>query len=213
MPSSIGLMYSRGIDAADDFVLELVAGARRQRQQANLRVAVLTAAAGLTDESPFALGRRGERFLVGDLRLADAGLDAELALQAVDDDFEVQLAHAGDDDLARLLVGADAERRVFRHQLRHAGAELLLVGLRLRLDRQRDDRLGEVHRLEEHGLLFVAQRVAGGHRLEADGRGDVAGVDFLDLFALVRVHLQQTADPLGAALGRIEHRRTRGERA
>ena len=41
-----------------------------------------------------ALGRRGERFLVGDLRLADAGFDAELALEAVDDDLEVQLAHA-----------------------------------------------------------------------------------------------------------------------
>ena len=55
---------------------------------------------------PCAFGRRGERFLVGDLRLADARLDAELALQAVDDDLEVQLAHAGDDDLAGLLVGA-----------------------------------------------------------------------------------------------------------
>ncbi len=29
-----------------------------------------------------------------------------------------------------------------------------------------------------------------------DGRGDVAGVDFLDLLALVGVHLQQAADAL-----------------
>ena len=77
-----------------------------QREQADLRVAELAAAAGLADEAAVAFGRRGERFLVGDLRLADARLDAELALEAVDDDFEVQLAHAGDHDLAGLLVGA-----------------------------------------------------------------------------------------------------------
>jgi hypothetical protein len=32
--------------------------------------------------------------------LPDVGLDLELALHAVDDDLEVQLAHAGDDGLA-----------------------------------------------------------------------------------------------------------------
>ena len=34
--------------------------------------------------------------------------------------------------------------------------------------------------------------------LQADGRGDVAGVDLLDLLALVGVHLQEAADALGA---------------
>ena len=31
---------------------------------------------------------------------------------------------------------------------------------------------------------------------QADGRGDVAGVDLLDLLALVGVHLEQAADAL-----------------
>ena len=47
-------------------------------------------------------------------------------------------------------------------------------------------------------LSGFAQRVAGGDVLEADGRGDVAGADFLDLVALVGVHLQQAADALVA---------------
>jgi hypothetical protein len=106
-------------------------------------VAVLTASASLAHVTPFAIRRTGERLLVGDLRLADARIDAELALQAVDDDFEVQLAHAADDDLAGLLVGVDAERRILRHQLGETLTELLLVALRLRLDRQRDDRSGK----------------------------------------------------------------------
>ena len=82
-------------------------------------------------------------------------------------------------------------------------AELLLVGLGLRLDRERDDRLREVHRLEHDRVLLVAHRVAGRDALQADRRGDVARVDFLDFLALVRVHLQQAADALGALLGRV----------
>ena len=40
-------------------------------------------------------------------------------------------------------------------------AELLLVGLGLRLDRDLDDRLGEFHLLEDHRLVRIAQRIAG----------------------------------------------------
>ena len=209
MPSSIGLMYSFGIEPPRDLVLEDVAGARLAREQADLHVAVLAAAAGLLGVPHLAVGGTRQRFLVGDLRLADARLDAELALQAVDDDLEVQLAHAGDDDLPGLLVGLDAEGRVLGHQLLQADAELLLVALGLRLDRQRDDRLREVHRLEHDRLLLVAQRVAGADLLQADGRGDVAGVDLLDFLTLVGVHLQEAADALGPALGRVVDRRAR----
>ena len=63
------------------------------------------------------VGRRfstglGDGLAVGHLRLADGGVDLELAQHAVDQHLEVQLAHAGDDGLAGLLVGADLEGRV-----------------------------------------------------------------------------------------------------
>ena len=59
-------------------------------------------------------GRRGlrDRLLVGDLRPADVGVDLELAQQAVDDDLQVELAHARDDRLAGLFVDGDAEGRI-----------------------------------------------------------------------------------------------------
>src|SRR5829696_8977237 len=72
--------------STDRVVLELIPGAGWQRDEPNLRLAELTAAAGLADEAPMAVGRGGQRFLVCDLRLADARFDAELALEAVDDD-------------------------------------------------------------------------------------------------------------------------------
>ena len=42
---------------------------------------------------------------IGYLRLAHVRLDLELTQQAIDDDLEVQLAHAGDDGLTSLMVG------------------------------------------------------------------------------------------------------------
>src|SRR5712691_2622850 len=188
---------------AGDFVLEDVTAARFAGEEMNLRVAVLAAAAGLLDIAAVAVRRTRQGLLVRDLRLADRRLDVELALQPVDDDLEVQLAHAVDDDLAGLPIGLHAEGRILGHQLLEADAELLLVDLGLRLDRERDDRLGEVHRLEDDRVVLVAERVARGDALHADGRGDVAGVHLFDVLALVRVHLQETADALGALLGRV----------
>ena len=61
----------------------------------------------------------------------------------------MQLAHAGDQRLADLLVGVDAERRVLLGEPLEGDGELVLVGLRLGLDRDLDDRLGERHGLED----------------------------------------------------------------
>jgi len=62
-------------------------------------VAVLAATAGLPCELVLGLDWPRDRLAVRDLGLAHVGLDLELALEAVDDDLEVQLAHAGDDGL------------------------------------------------------------------------------------------------------------------
>src|SRR5262245_59623567 len=91
--------------AALDAVLEDVAGARLGREQVDLHFRKLTATAGLLRVAHLAIGRTRQRLLVSDLRLANARFDAELALQSVDDDLEVELAHAGDDDLTGLFVG------------------------------------------------------------------------------------------------------------
>ena len=125
-------------------------------------MAVLAATAGLTDELRLLLDRLLDRFLVRDLRPADVRVDLELAQQAVDDDLEVQLAHPLDDGLAGLGVGLDAEGRILGRQLLQRRAEALLVLLGLRLDGDRDHRLGELDRLEDDRMVLVAHGVAGG---------------------------------------------------
>ena len=52
---------------------------------------------------PDLLDGPADRLAVGDLRAADVRVDGEL-YEAVDDDLEMELAHAGDEGLARLLV-------------------------------------------------------------------------------------------------------------
>src|SRR5918997_1061561 len=193
-----------------DLVLELVGravGRDLEGLDADLDLGELPRATGLLLVRVVrALDGLADRLAVGHLRLADVGLDVELAAHAVDEDLQVELAHAGDDRLAGLLVEADLERRVLLGQLLDGGAELLLVALRLRLDRHRDDRRREGHRLQDHRLLRVGQGVTRRRLLHAVDRDDLAGAHARALFALVGVHLVDLADPLLAVLGAVEHR-------
>ena len=198
MPWSTGLMNSFGNHAADDFVDELVALARLVRLQADLHVAVLAAAAGLADVLAFRLRLLADGLAIGHLRLADIGLHVELAHHAVDDDLQVQLAHAADDGLSAVGIGVDLEGRIFLRQLAQRDAHLFLVALGLGLDRNRNHRRRELDGLQHDRVLLVADRVAGGDVLQSDAGADVARVDLGDVLALVGVHLQQAADALGA---------------
>ena len=122
------------------------------------RVAVLAPPTGLPHEPALdALHALADGLAVSDLRAADVRINPELAQQPVDDDLQVQLAHAGDDGLSRLLVAANGERRVLFGEPLERHGELLLVGLRLGLDGLPDNGLGEDHLLQ-HDLLRVVRR-------------------------------------------------------
>ena len=129
-------------------------------------------------------------------------LHAELALHAIDQHLEVQLAHAADQRLPGLLVDPHAEGRVFLGQALQRVGQLVLVGLGLRLDRHRDDRLGELDRFEHDRRARVAQRLAREGLLDADDRADVARPDLGHVFALLGVDLHEPADALLAVLAR-----------
>ena len=166
-------------------------------------MAVLAAAAGLAHEATIALGRTPDGLAVGDLRLAHVGGDLELAHHAVDEHVEVELAHARDEGLSRLLVVVDAEGGVLFGEPLQGHGQLVLVSLGLGLDGDLDDGLREDHRLEDHGVVDIAEGVAGVGLLEADRGGDVAGSDLVDLLARVGVELDDATDALPLVLARV----------
>src|SRR6266545_2403511 len=192
-------------DGVDELVAALAAGLRTGRLDVDDHATELTRTTGLLLVRVVdLLDLPGDGLAVGHLRLADVRLDPELALHPVDQHLEVQLAHAGDDGLAGVLVGPDLEGRVLLGEPLDRDAQLLLVALRLRLDRDRDHRGRELHRLQHDRVLLVAQRLAGGGVLQTHHRDDVAGADGGDLLTLVRVHPVDLADPLLLPLGGVQ---------
>ena len=176
-------------------------------------MAVLALAAGLAGVLGVLLDALLDGLLVGHLGRAHVGLHLVLPEQAVHDDLQMEFAHTGDDGLPRLLIGVGAEGGVLLGQLHQRHAHLLLTGLGLGLDGHPDDGLGELHGLQDHGVLFIAQGIAGGGVLQADDAGDVAGVDGLDVLPVIGVHLQDAADALLLPLGGVQHRGTGVQRA
>src|SRR5690606_20839559 len=160
---------------------------------------------GLTHELAFDLTSVASGFTVGHLRLTDVGFNVELALHAVNQNVQVQLAHTTNDGLAGLFVGAHTEGRIFLGQLAQCNTHLFLVSLGLRLDGNVNHRLREVHPLEDDLLVQITQGVTGGDVLHADQGSDIASADFLDLFAVVGLHLHHTTYALFLALDRVDH--------
>src|SRR3989440_1108462 len=190
--------------AANDLGFELVPLAGLVRLDDDRHFGELTGTAGLLLVRVLDFSALGNALAERHLRRADIGVDLVGAAQNVDLDVEMEFAHALEDGLAGLLVGRDAERRIFRGELRQRDAELFLVGLRLRLDRDFDHRLREFHLFQDHRLVGIAQRVAGARFLQASECYDVAGKRFLDVFAVVGMHQQHAADALLAVARRID---------
>ena len=147
------------------------------------------------------------RLAVGDLGLADVGLDVVLAAHAVDQHLEVQLAHAGDLGLAGLLVGLDL--KVGSSSARRPRATDIFSWSDLVFGSTATLMTGSGKSMFSSliGASGAAQRVARDDLLDADRRGDVAGVDLLELLAVVGVHHQDAADALGLARGDVEDAR------
>ena len=189
--------------ATDDFVDKLVAFARLAGFNFEHAMTILATATGLADKLSVGLDSLADRFFVGDLRGTDIGFDLELPKETVNDDVEVQFAHAGDQGLASFLVGVGAEGRIFFSQLGQGSHHLLLAGFGLRFDRDIDDRFREFHRFEDDRSRVDAECITGGRVFETDSRSDIAGVDAVDFFAVVGVHLQDAADAFTLALASV----------
>ena len=171
--------------------------------------AVLARAAGLADELALDLrGGAADGLAVGDLRLADVGLDVELAPHAVDEDLEVQLAHARRSRSGRSprwsgpgrsgppRPGGRGRRDIF------SWSDFVLGSTATLMTGSGNSIISSLI-----GASGAASVSPGDDLLDADRRGDVARVDLVELLAVVGVHHQDAADALGLAGRDVEDAR------
>mmetsp|Transcript_102239 Transcript_102239/g.142348 ORF Transcript_102239/g.142348 Transcript_102239/m.142348 type:complete len:416 (+) Transcript_102239:264-1511(+) len=137
-----------------------------------------------------------DRLSVRDLGLANVGFYLELALEAVDNDLQVQLTHALDHGLIGLLVPTEAEGRVFSCQLGKRLTHLVRILLRARLTGDLNHGLREFHLLQHNGGVHCAQGVTCGGVLQSHNGDDVACLGLLDFLALVGMHENHAAHAL-----------------
>ena len=114
----------------------------------------------------------------------------------------MKLAHAGDEGLARLRVGSDAESRVFLSETLQADGKTFLVTLGIRLDGHRDNGLSKGGLLEDQ-VVFGSQGIARDDFLRSDDRADVTGVGDVDFFAVHRTQEHDTRNALVLTGARI----------
>ena len=128
-----GNVFARN-NAADDLVFDDQPAASRAGTHIYFDVAVLTATTGLFDQLANAVRTRGNGLAIRDLRFARICVHFELAKHTIANDFQVQLAHTGDDRLAGVFVRVNAERRIFFGKTLQRDPHLFLIQFCLWLD-------------------------------------------------------------------------------
>ena len=144
------------------------------RIELDLGVTILSASAGLANVFAFGFRMFADGLAVSHLRLANIGFDLVLAHHAIDDDLEVQLPHAADDRLSAVGIGVNFESGIFLGQLGQRHAHLFLIGFRLGLDCDGDNRNGKFDGFKRDRVLRIANRVASRNVLQADRSANIA---------------------------------------
>ncbi|GJC84417.1 hypothetical protein ColLi_07255 [Colletotrichum liriopes] len=182
-----------GDGAADDLGLEGVLLRVLKGLDPAGDAGVVTGTATLSAEEEVVVGLAGDGLAVGDAGLAGLAVDLVLTAQALDIDLEVELAHARDDGLLRLLVDVQAEGGVLSLEAVHGLGEVVGVAGALGLDGQRHDSVGDEHGGHCVGQVAVGEGVSGG-AVDAEDGADLAGADLVDVLHLVGVHAHDAGD-------------------
>ncbi len=169
---------------------------------------ILTATTRLLDILRLRFSLPANRFTKRHFRLTHVGFNLKLTQHPINDNLEMQLTHTGNNRLRRFLIRTNPERRILLRQFLERKSHLLLILLRLRLNRHRNHRLRELHHFQENRLLLFRQSISGRGTLQTDGRNNVTRIGNVDFFPFVGMHLEQPPDALSRSLCHIEHRRS-----
>ena len=176
-----------GDGAAENVVDEFDALAAFHRLELDAADAELAVAAGLFLVLAFGVGLAADGFSVGNLGRLQREVDVVTLLHFGDNDFDVLLAAAGEEEFLCLGIARETERGIFFHDFVDGDADFVFIGAGFGFDGEGDGRLGKFRRRVINWSGFVAQRVAGDGLFEFGDGADVSSVQLLnfgELFAL-----------------------------
>src|SRR3989344_1202615 len=123
--------YRATFDAVDEF--KAFTGFILAQTQQDMTV--LTPATALADKLAFGFNTiLTDSFTVSHLGRTDVSLNSKFTLHAVNNDFQMQLAHARDNGLAGFMIDLDPKCRVLFSQALQGDPHFFLVGFGLRLN-------------------------------------------------------------------------------
>ena len=164
------------------------------RVETYFTVTILTTTTRLTNEFTFNVNFFAECFFVSYLRSTNVSFYFEFSQQTVNDDFQMQFTHTGDDCVTCFLICVCFECGIFFSQFSQSDTHFVTTSFCFRFDRYGDNGFGEYHGFQDYFVIFVADCVTCCRDFETYSCSDVAGVYFVDFFSVVCVHLQDTAN-------------------
>ena len=154
------------------------------------------------------INRLGDCLFVSNLRCTNVSLNLELTKKTVNDDIQVKLTHTSDNGLSSFLICMSTECRVLLSKLSKCLTKFALSSFCLRLDRELDNWLRELHGLKDYRMLLVTDCITCCSEFESDRCSDITGVNLIQLHTFVSVHLKNTSNTLFFIFCGIQYIRT-----
>ena len=114
-------------------------------------------AAGLLLVAALHVGGTADGLAIGNFRSFESDIDAVAPLQPADDDFDVLLAGAGQQEFAGLRIAVETKRLVLFQDAVDGVAHAVFVVSRLGFDGEGDGRLRQLHRRVDDVETLVGQ--------------------------------------------------------
>ena len=130
---------------ANHLIFKFKANAPFHRVNPEPHVTILTSAAGLTNIFSFLFNLRPNSFAVSHLGFSHIGLHFELSLHSINQNFQMKLAHTGNNRLTGFAVGFDFKSWVFLCQMMKGNTHFFLISLGFGLNSHTNNRFREIN--------------------------------------------------------------------
>ena len=181
--------------ATEDFINEFEAASGGQRFHSNFNVTILTMTTGLFFMFAFNFCSTTDGFTVFDDGSSQVSFYTKFTLHTFHDNFDVLVAHTGNQGFFGYRVFGNDDGRIFVHQTSQCSRDFVFVAFFLSID------CASVHRQRECDgrefnvcSIFVAEGVTGGGKLQFSNNTDIACYNFFHRDLSFTAHSEDSAN-------------------